>query len=708
MGTQCKALHKPPIIFFAKKLFTSLLLTLPTLGLSLNAESDVNESIHIIGSPTIYGIKLIEKLSKTPLSQRTTLPVTYINAADHIHTNDFNTIQDLLSNNTVIILDGTEITPDAVQTLSAKLTGIGLAANILLIRKSADQIPEYKQIMLTENQGLTEPIAVSYQEQNLSIMLHETTKGLASWQSSLYRSSHSKPPIQGWRPEVSIPVELRHIGFSCLVGNQFVTHDYHNSEWTGGQLDPCNRQASFSLFYTVDLIHSTATHATDSSGGKYLRITVNPEFNGGGGWHLVNQPRHKHTWFESWTNRTTWYGPIASSYAVSIQSLDPDIRLYNAIPGNTPRHSKVSTINKIAVGFKGVSHLPETSNDFDDNAESEYDTATENSDLLYNSALDTLDSSDSDSDHSNNTQSAQRRSLNRKHLRFIDTTIPETMPAGIFSYSSTRAVNYQTEEYAVINQSKTSNGDKAAWIWDRQFDQYAKEWRTHSTCPLWCTDWFFDDAAFSPAAYAHFTPGFSATFRAEENQQTPSQFEFIHTITPVALGGRVKYDFFYQRYANWSQNGSTYTFGQRLTIDWRKLNFQAPLPFTVQLAQKDLCLNIQEGTLNSTASVNLYKCNTLQNQQWLFTANQQIKSVLNHNMCLSLEDNLAILLKSCNGTRNQHWAWDRSQLINGNGAAVTTTDNHRLKGHWDHALAAHWHYRNVPKDLKNLLTVEAL
>ena len=146
-----------------------------------------------------------------------------------------------------------------------------------------------------------------------------------------------------------LQIELREINLPCLVGNQLEGSLSNPTYWTGGLIDACNHSASFSLNYTVDFIRSTSS-LQGTEDAKYVRFTVNPESSGGAGWHLVDRPTHRHTWFQSWTNRTTWFGPIADYYRIEIHALDEDVRLSNSIPGSSPKHSKVKAKDTIKVG----------------------------------------------------------------------------------------------------------------------------------------------------------------------------------------------------------------------------------------------------------------------------------------------------------------------------------------------------------------------
>ena len=147
-----------------------------------------------------------------------------------------------------------------------------------------------------------------------------------------------------WRPVTTIYMELRKDHIACLVGVAF-----EGGFWRGALMDVCDNRASLSMIYAVDVLRSVARGEVEDA--KYVRITVSPSSAGGAGWHLIERPWHRHTWFESWTNRVTWFGPIADQYQVTLKGYDRTLELFNSIPASHVRYSQVSGRSTIRIAF---------------------------------------------------------------------------------------------------------------------------------------------------------------------------------------------------------------------------------------------------------------------------------------------------------------------------------------------------------------------
>lgn len=591
--------------------------------------------------------------------------IAYVNAAAPLTAHHQDRIRETLASGGTVIIDNTGHHNKArARKISAALGGIGFDSPIVMIRKNSDGVTEYKQLIPYSAEGYTIDQAPGRSLDHDAIS-EETISMLRNWQKkdpkrrARERDSH-------YRPEVSIPVELRYTNFPCMVGEKFngngVTGSWY---WDDTLIDACNKNASVSLFYTVDLVRSVSSSAgSGADDAKYIRITVDPSSNGGAGWHLTDKPSHKHTWFQSWTNRETWFGPVADSYYVTIQPNDPDVHLYNTIPGNHPRESQIMS----TVGFQvGVSGGPS----------------------LFNPAL-------------MGTGAAGQNLLGFSGINL-----------GLsFTYSSERAISYSNHEYELFNLSRAGSTDKAAWVWSREFDKYASYWRTNRTCELWCQDWFYDDLAFSAAAYSNFTPGFSATFRVPASKADTSTLEFESAIKVVALGGRVQYAFLFQHYTPWGLKGTRYSFKQNLDVNWGASFFNAEIPVSIEAykegSEHGLCLEVTDSRTGPGSEVGVGACRFTQNQIWGQDSEFRYKSFLAPDRCLTRENHEKLTIRPCTHAANQKWEWKNEHLVSNQGGAMTIRNDNRVIACPHAPTPTEWRNFIRKPDITDAITVSAL
>ena len=538
-----------------------------------------------------------------------------------------------------------------------------------------------------------------------------------------------------WRPETSIYYELRKNHMACLVGG-----GREGGFWQGALIDACDNSASLSMVYAVDVLRSVARG--DAEDAKYVRITVSPSSAGGAGWHLIDRPWHQHTWFESWTNRVTWFGPVADQYQVTLKGHDTDLELFNSIPVNHARYSLVSgrSIIRIALPVRGAGSLfiplvaereegepladvdlnllrvepdvvsGESRNELpgsgsvaaeaNDESGREFQPAVWTAEKLHElfgseykpDLSDISEVSDSDSASSTDFLQESDRTFLRsayadclggkrcsgdsinvrggdnkvaRHLR----TALQLMPD--FSYTNERSVTYKNFEYEIVNISSYRPEAMAGWIWTRNFDRYGSHWRKQSKDVLYGNNWFFEDQAFSPAAYAHFSPGFSATFKVPASKRDYSVIDFVAGVRPVALAGHVTYGGFYQSFSKWSQEGQWVMVGHRITINWGAAAFGADVPVSIEAAgiasKRGLCLNVREGVVTEGGEVNLYHCRGSGSQVWNVDDEDRYHAQLADNFCLTHDKDGSVSMRLCGQSSHQKWRWEGRRFISHKG-----------------------------------------
>ncbi|WP_018693428.1 leukocidin family pore-forming toxin [Algicola sagamiensis] len=507
---------------------------------------------------------------------------------------------------------------------TAQYLGIGLSDPIVLVHFQQGEM-SYQSISIDGDPQLQE---------NQQRLIDEVTTIVQSWEQEpkrrtkrstrMSRLASAAASGEDYKPEATIPIEFRRINVKCRVGKEFDGNGWSNTgNWNGHIEDACNGEGSVSLFYTLDFIRSVPYNGggdNNADDAKYLRVTLNPEKGSGSGWHLVDKPRHEHTWFESWTNRLTWFGPIAMDYGVEVYSSDPEVRLYTSMPNNKPKESDIRDVTGFSVGVSG----------------------------------------------------GLKAEVGDK-----GPTVGGDIKAD-YSYNSSRWVSYKIYEYTLENQSKAGHSDKARWLWDRKWDEYSKHWRTNDTCALWCSDWFFKDSEFTAAAYANYKPGFSATFRVNSDKQGKSLFTISNKVTIAALGGRVQYMGFLQGYTPWSYSGTEYTFNKHFEVNWDAAVFEPERNVSIEAfrysSAEGVCLDVAYGAIEDGAAVVGYACNYDNNQLWGLDNYQRYKSRVAPNRCLTANDDGSLTVNVCTAAANQKWRWENDQLVNELGGNLSIVD----------------------------------
>ncbi len=787
----------------------SSLITLIILFIILTLQVSASP-IYVHEPQTALGKHLLS-LTRDALSGCTTpCPLIYLDSDNPITPEQLDWIREQLLAGYIVVIDGTRGEGET-HAISASLGGVGLNGHVIMIYKPGDAPGQYKQLLFAK----TADQNTSADERVKQLALEVLASHNHWLRQPRPKTTYLRTSSQVWRPETSIHVELRQINLPCLVGNQLEAGLSAPVQWTGGLIDACDQNASLSLSYRVDLIRSVETSAAGTDDAKYLRITVDPASGGGAGWHLVDKPGHRHTWFQSWANRTTWFGPIADSYAVEINAHDSIMRLYHTIPNNMPMHSMIMAKSTIKVGiltrwagrfpwmdtpsgnneegrldneqeqetFSGLSEelfsspdieadsyvdiegslsgadmVPEDFVDIDQpmplpcmetyasdttdaielqpppeevlpaihTEESEnyipleqppeinfsnsftaparpQDVAIPTGTITWENVLPTTPwenalpaipeegSDNSSSEESLSDSSSYSSEDASAPVRLQDFSMFKSVPDnGIHqhrhinhqtpysprrtalipatSYMSTRSVTYQNHEYPVYNRSRSGVTDSARWLWTREFEQNSHTWRTRKTGELFRQDWFFSDGAFSPNAYSHFTPGFSATFKVPAVKNDVSILTFSSTVTPVAMGGHIHNRIFFQDFSTWDQKGRPSVITQTLSVDWGASAFSSmPVVSLVTLSENkryNLCLNVTEGNRDDGSAVGVHHCRNWDRQLWQFDHYQRLHSLIADDRCLTADENGSVHITRCTHSSNQRWQWQHSRFLN--------------------------------------------
>ncbi|WP_211824495.1 RICIN domain-containing protein [Kistimonas asteriae] len=240
------------------------------------------------------------------------------------------------------------------QVMNQFFSGIAANSHIVIARKSDDGSPVLHQLSVVGNGAESIKTKRQLTRDDREKLVNDVVEILREWRAQKkLRRQDSRYYVKKPR-ENTIYLNLRYISLPCMVGKSYEGNAVTGySRWRKGKIDACDKSASVSLFFTIDFIRSIADSNLGTEDAKYVRITLDPESNGGAGWHIFDKPSHRHSWFLSWSDRETWFGPVVDSYSISILPRDDRPRLYHAIPRNLPAHSNVSERTKIKIGFYG-------------------------------------------------------------------------------------------------------------------------------------------------------------------------------------------------------------------------------------------------------------------------------------------------------------------------------------------------------------------
>ena len=181
-------------------------------------------------------------------------PLTYINAAHPPSPEEWQTIHQQLISGAIIIVDGTTSFPFDIQQISSKAGGLGIKGTIVMIRKQPGKLPEYKDLQWLPSSSADDGEMAGMDHRIAEKLADETRKMLMPWRlSPHYRTAArpgSTPP--SWKPELAVFLEIRQLGFPCLVGNRYEGNGITgHSVWDDTLVNACSDEASVSLIYSV-------------------------------------------------------------------------------------------------------------------------------------------------------------------------------------------------------------------------------------------------------------------------------------------------------------------------------------------------------------------------------------------------------------------------------------------------------------------------
>lgn len=618
----------------------------PVTAFSMEVEPDISHigSVSPIIKQALDRSRWQSSYHSDHLATEKDMDFLIINAGHNFSDAELEDIQDIYLSGVPLLVDGSSHADKENQIkLTESITGMGLDDPVVFVRYRNNS-PEFRVVSMV-SESATGPVVVDgAQDDTQSVQLPEVTLEsvppsgdeqfdlfskevnslMGEWLVSdsaqtqfgsrgvrtkaKKRVRKAETPSGAFKPEITIPLEVRAIGGKCMVGH------LQGWGWKPDKEDACKGQMSVSLFYDIDLIRSVPfSGGGDNSAddAKYIRITLDPKTSGGAGWHLADRPYHKHSWFQSWTMRDTLFAPIAGWYETEIKSNSSDVRLFQHAPNNVPRQHEVRETTGFTVG------------------------------------------------------------VNAKVSGGISEEGPKLggEVGGSFSYNSSRMVTYNVREYEVTNKSRAaSDGDVAKWTWDRNYKAYHKDWANGPTDAVWGKQWLWKDHAFSPASYANYKPGMTATFRAEASKTGTTSLTLSNRVAAVGYGGKVIYAALYQTLSPGGNWGHVYNYNRNITVRWDAPVFDPEVPVSIEAYKYDsssgTCLDVVHGSSKAGMAVIPYACHYQKNQIWGLDSEQRYRSKVAPDRCLHVEEDKSLTVRSCTASARQKWRWEGDVLFN--------------------------------------------
>jgi Leukocidin/Hemolysin toxin family/Ricin-type beta-trefoil lectin domain len=365
--------------------------------------------------------------------------------------------------------------------------------------------------------------------------------------------------------------------------------------------DYCDANAFVELNYKIDMAGSKFTSKENSptgsriktEDGKYLIITLSPQEEGGPGWHLADDIKQDHSWFQSWGNRRDFVGPFASKYNLWVKNntVNPSVSLVETFPQNTNPESTIIESHGVTIGLSG--------------------------------------------------------GLKGGSSNSIDLT-------SFIQISDRRDVSYKTFEYTVENNSYNNT---ATWIWNAKIKENICNYLTrrdfnycYFTGPVWDGSWTTNTAI----SHKSFTPSLQAIYKATNDTTKLSIFEVGTNVEIGAILGGIfpfgTFSYFETKLVTYNTPDIVHTF----TIDWSSPYFASEQNIRLQNMthiQNTKCLVVTNGN-----KVTQENCRESRSQIWGYdSAEKQFKSRVINNHCLVVNQDNFLEVKSCSVENNQKW-----------------------------------------------------
>ncbi len=243
------------------------------------------------------------KLSRTDLHRADFI---IANSNGNLTENELQLIRQKFISGQPVLIDGSTASNSTREHISRQITGISLDDSMIAARYRNDR-PEFRVLsnltgrepaapafharakepeLPTVNMVQQGPLTKEQQERFIT----EIAEFMLDWVNEDAPAAEQYND-DAYRPELSVPPEVRVLGNRCMVGH------VHHWDWVNGVEDACHGNMSVSLYYEINLIRSVPHGGGGSSNAddaKFVRVTLDPNKSGGAGWHLANQPVHKH------------------------------------------------------------------------------------------------------------------------------------------------------------------------------------------------------------------------------------------------------------------------------------------------------------------------------------------------------------------------------------------------------------------------------
>jgi hemolysin len=378
--------------------------------------------------------------------------------------------------------------------------------------------------------------------------------------------------------------------------------DYDN---TTGQYDFCEGQGSVDIRFNLTQMRSvqsaSSTGVTENK--KYAHFTIDSD-KPGAGFHVSNNLKQDHSWFQSWSHRYDYLGGFSDDYQIKITPTSGFIpTMLKNLPNNENRNYQHQDTDGFSIGVSGTAGASVGAEGPTGSAE----------------------------------------------------------VSASYTYTKSRTLIFDTKDYKIVNRSSGANFD-VTFEYDVTLCNsgnggsgvYGCSW----TDVLWGGGWVYDKSKITPIAYANFKPNGEALYEASVDQQGSTLFKLEANFKPQVVYGKVVPSPLYQVASGVGQSWINYDFGIYVDIDWAHPLFEPEAHVVLQsLDNNDTCVTAQGVDVKSNA------CNSSWSQIWGLDTDSRYRSRSGLDRCMTVKNDLSVLVESCNQSLNQKWFWENEHLI---------------------------------------------
>ncbi|MGD8110456.1 leukocidin family pore-forming toxin [Vibrio sp. TRT 17S01] len=408
----------------------------------------------------------------------------------------------------------------------------------------------------------------------------------------------SQAVAEQYVPIVTKGIYITRSGLTCNIQKAY--------EEDSEKLDFCDGKGSVDIRFNLAQMRSVPS----SSGGKvtgnkkYVHFTIDND-QPGAGFHISDNLKQGHSWFQSWANRYDYLGGFARSYQIKISPIAgyKPVMLRN-LPHNENREYQHRDTDGFDIGVSGTAGV----------------------------------------------ESGDKGPKGKAEV------------SASYTYTRSRTLVYDTKDYKIVNRTSGPDFD-VSFEFDRNpcnsgtgaSGVYGCGWND----ALWGNSFVYDKQKINPIAYANFTPNGEALYEAPVEQTGTTVFKLEAAFEPQVLYGKVIPPGLLQAGMANGQRWIPYRFVENVEIDWSHPSFEAQAHVVLQsLDANNTCATASGPTVTAQGCLERNW-----SQIWGLDTDERYRSRVGPNQCMAVRDDLIVAVESCNQSLNQKWFWEGDKLV---------------------------------------------